>query len=263
MTSLDAGRLDYVALTEHIRVADSDQSGIVRDAALAYVEARDSGTATIATALHVGGLNAIKTAFFPEALQRARLVYADGVAVVLLAKLAGAANIRRAATTDIGIPVVEAIAKIENRPARVALVGGRADLAEIAGAKLGTMTNVELVFATDGYKDHVEWQAAIADLRNSNPDIILLGIGSPQELIFADRYLADMPPALIMTCGGWFGFLAGDERRAPALLRATGFEWLGRLAQDPRRLAVRYGLGAFTFASMGIKIVTRRMGIWR
>ncbi|WP_160663953.1 WecB/TagA/CpsF family glycosyltransferase [Pseudarthrobacter sp. ATCC 49987] len=249
-----------MAISESARVADANRSSIVEDAAAAFTEARATGIAKIATALHVGGLNSLATHGFIAALQRARLVYADGIAVVMLGKLAGGADIQRAATTDIGVPVIEAIGSLVGRPVRLALVGGKAGLAEAAGSSLEETGYGEVVFATDGYKDDDHWEAVLAELRSVNPDIVLLGLGSPHELVFADRNLHALPPALVMTCGGWFGFLAGEERRAPAVLRVLGVEWIGRLAQDPRRLASRYGKGVFVSISMAVKIVSKRLG---
>lgn len=75
-------------------------------------------------ALHVGGLLHLDDAEFLEALDGADLVYADGAAVVVLAKAAGAVDIERASTTDIGLPVIAALATRLGRQVRVALVGG-------------------------------------------------------------------------------------------------------------------------------------------
>jgi N-acetylglucosaminyldiphosphoundecaprenol N-acetyl-beta-D-mannosaminyltransferase len=263
---LDRESLGSAYISEHVEVADASQMSIVRDAAKAFVEARDSGTATIATALHIGGLNSIYNASihnseFVSALKRARLVYADGIAAVLLAKIAGAAHIERAATTDIGVPVIGAIGELLERPVRLALLGGRPGLAEEAGANLARTTSSEVVYAVHGYKEPDDWDSALAELRAAKPDIVLIGLGSPRELIFSDARLASFPPALLMTCGGWFGFLAGHEPRAPKLLRATGLEWVGRLLHDPRRLGARYFRGGAVFFAMSLRLIGRRMGI--
>ena len=46
----------------------------------------------------------------------------------------------------------------------------------------------------------------------------------------------------IKSCGGLFNFLSGTRRRAPVWMHRAGLEWSFRLAQEPRRLAVRYAL---------------------
>jgi exopolysaccharide biosynthesis WecB/TagA/CpsF family protein len=40
--------------------------------------------------------------------------------------------------------------------------------------------------------------------------------------------------------GASLNFLAGVERRAPALVQRAGMEWAWRLAQNPKRLWRRY-----------------------
>jgi UDP-N-acetyl-D-mannosaminuronic acid transferase (WecB/TagA/CpsF family) len=50
-----------------------------------------------------------------------------------------------------------------------------------------------------------------------------------------------------MTVGALFDFISGTVPRAPALVRATRFEWAYRLAQEPGRLWRRYMLGVPLF----------------
>lgn len=258
-TNPPAGRnVDYVTLADRVRVVDADVSVVVTEALAAHAKAIAVGEAQVATALHVGGLNALSTPEFLSALERARLVYADGVAVVALAKLSGASNIQRAATTDIGVPILQGLASLLDRRVRTALVGGPLDLAETAGVELGRLAEIEVVYTTHGYKDELSWKSALEELSASAPDVVLLGLGSPQELLFADRNIRDFPPALILTCGGWFGFLAGEEPRAHPLLQKMGLEWVRRLLHDPSRLAARYARGSLVTIGLACAILLRR-----
>lgn len=65
----------------------------------------------------------------------------------------------------------------------------------------------------------------------------------PKEAIWAHQNLHELPPAVVLTCGGWFGFLVGNERRAPEVLQRLSLEWAYRLRQDFWRLAGRYSHG--------------------
>ena len=56
------------------------------------------------------------------------------------------------------------------------------------------------------------------------------------------RHADALSPALLLGVGAAFDFLAGTKQRAPEWMRRSGFEWLGRLACEPRRLAGRYTL---------------------
>jgi N-acetylglucosaminyldiphosphoundecaprenol N-acetyl-beta-D-mannosaminyltransferase len=247
-----------VALGQFCRVQDASTQEVIAASGEAFEEACSESAAKVVTALHIGGLNSWRNERFASALNRARLVYADGIAIVVLARLAGAKRISRSATTDIGIPIIGKVSQIAGRPARVALVGGAKELAERASHGLVRETDCKVVFTTHGYHQESEWDAVLRDLSTSAPDIVFLGLGSPSELIFADKRLKALPACLVLTCGGWFGFLAGDEPRAPSILRSTGFEWLGRLANDPRRLLRRYLIGVFVFLHFSIKILAGR-----
>ena len=253
-----ATRLKYVSTAGEIRVADASRASVIQESGLAMVEARKSGRAQIITAVHIGGLNDRQTPGFVGALKRARIVYADGIAVVLLARLSGARFIQRSPTTEIGTSIIAEVSLILGRPAKIALVGGKRGLAEHAAMALDK-DSVDIVFSTHGYHTELEWERVLFDLRTSRPDVVLLGLGSPRELIFADSNRQALPPAIILTCGGWFGFLAGEESRAPLILQTLGLEWVSRLVQSPRRLGSRYVIGSFVFARAALQILLSRV----
>ncbi len=50
-----------------------------------------------------------------------------------------------------------------------------------------------------------------------------------------------------MGVGAAFDFHAGTVREAPRFIRRSGFEWLYRLASEPRRLWRRYSRGVPIF----------------
>lgn len=254
------GTLNYVGISDLTLVADASREAVIAEASIAYKDCVSTGKAQILTAIHIGGLNALSTPGFSAALRRARMVYADGIAVVLLAKLAGAKSIERSATTDIGIPVIRSVAALLQRPVRLALLGGEDGLASSAADSLRSQVGADVVYTNHGYRAEDDWHTVLEDLREAVPDIVILGLGSPQELLFADRNLDLLPPSLILTCGGWFGFLAGEEPRAHWLLRRLGLEWLGRLWHSPRRLGGRYVHGVFIFLRMAIRILGNKIG---
>ncbi|MEA3537434.1 WecB/TagA/CpsF family glycosyltransferase [Rhizobium sp. CC-YZS058] len=68
-----------------------------------------------------------------------------------------------------------------------------------------------------------------------------IAVGSPQSERIACG-LTTHPEArgLAVCCGASIEFLVGMQKRAPHVLRGSGFEWLFRMANDPRRLFKRY-----------------------
>jgi exopolysaccharide biosynthesis WecB/TagA/CpsF family protein len=69
----------------------------------------------------------------------------------------------------------------------------------------------------------------------------LLAVGSPQQEMVAQMLVQrGRARGMILCIGAAINFLTGGERRAPAWMQRSGFEWLYRLLQDPKRLAYRY-----------------------
>lgn len=215
-----------------------------------------TGQARLVFALHVGGLLHLDSTQYREALSEADLVYADGAAVVALARAGGARHIERAPTTDIGIPALERLGERLGRRPRVAVVGGHDGLAAAAGEVLERAAGVEVVYSHHGYFEIPE--QILDDLQRCRPDALVLGLGMPKEALWAHTHREQLPPTVVLTCGGWFGFLTGQERRAPELLQRLGLEWTFRLAQDCRRLSGRYARGLFVSVRMLPGQVRRR-----
>ena len=212
--------------------------------------------AWVSYALHVGGLNQRRDTSYLDAMSRADLVYADGMSVIVLAKLAGANAAERAGTTDIGWTVIRALGVALGRPARVALIGGPDGLTSRAGRVIEADAGAEVVLTEHGY--HEDWTPVLERLASSGCDMVLVGLGAPREMIWVDQNVAQLPPCLVMTCGGWFGFITQDEKRAPQWVCDAGLEWTYRLGQSPRRLFKRYAKGALSTAALAVHIIRTR-----
>jgi N-acetylglucosaminyldiphosphoundecaprenol N-acetyl-beta-D-mannosaminyltransferase len=229
----------------------ADITGQETAAYLVELAVRAKDRAVLAFALHVGGLNAHQDPEFVEAMNAADFVYADGGSVVWLGKRNGAVRMGRAATTDIGWDVLRGFALREGRLARVALIGGAPGLAKRAAAALVEADVAVPVLVAHGYHD--DWTDHVDRVRRARPDVVLVGLGAPNEMLWAQKWAPSIGQGLVLTCGGWFGFLAGEERRAPRLIRRPGLEWMGRVAQQPWRLGPRYARGVVTTATLSLR----------
>jgi N-acetylglucosaminyldiphosphoundecaprenol N-acetyl-beta-D-mannosaminyltransferase len=80
----------------------------------------------------------------------------------------------------------------------------------------------------------------IERINAADPDIVWVALGSPAQ----ERWMAENRPALnarvLIGVGAAFDFLTGRKPQAPRWLQRSGFEWLFRLATEPRRLWRRY-----------------------
>ncbi|MEO7599797.1 MAG: WecB/TagA/CpsF family glycosyltransferase [Opitutus sp.] len=79
-----------------------------------------------------------------------------------------------------------------------------------------------------------------ADVSQKKPDIIWVGLSTPKQERFMAAHAALLDAGLLVGVGAAFDFHSGRMRQAPRWIQRSGFEWLFRLAMEPRRLAPRY-----------------------
>jgi N-acetylglucosaminyldiphosphoundecaprenol N-acetyl-beta-D-mannosaminyltransferase len=85
-----------------------------------------------------------------------------------------------------------------------------------------------------------EEEALIACVRELKPDIMWVGISSPKQERFMQRYLHRLDTTLMFGVGAAFDFHTGRIKDAPQWIKRIGMQWLHRLVQDPGRLWKRY-----------------------
>jgi N-acetylglucosaminyldiphosphoundecaprenol N-acetyl-beta-D-mannosaminyltransferase len=232
-----------------VQVLDGDSDALILALGRRLRE-EPRGRSITVVAVHVNALLHKQDDAYLHALQKADLVYADGNSVVLLARIAGARHIHRSVTTDVGWDMLESLKKFLGRKPRLALIGGTPGLSALAGIRMADRAHADLVFTSHGFHD--EWATVIDELCSSGADVLMVGLGSPREVKWIMEHRDRLPP-LVITCGGWFGYIAGKEQRAPLIWQRLGLEWVYRLIQDPRRLASRYarGMAVVTIVSAG------------
>lgn len=79
----------------------------------------------------------------------------------------------------------------------------------------------------------------IDDINEANVDILFVGIGCPKQEIWMAKNVTKLS-CMQIGVGAAFDFIAGEKKHAPKWLQKIGLEWLHRLMNEPRRLAIRY-----------------------
>jgi N-acetylglucosaminyldiphosphoundecaprenol N-acetyl-beta-D-mannosaminyltransferase len=92
----------------------------------------------------------------------------------------------------------------------------------------------------------------------SGADIVWVGLGLPKQDEWLNRSADLFAPAVGLGVGAAFDFLAGTKPRAPVWVQEAGFEWLHRLASEPRRLGRRYATTNTEFLARAGVAITQK-----
>lgn len=173
------------------------------------------------------------------------LVFCDGHGVMLGARMLGH-NIPEKITYAHWFPLFCNYA--ENEQLSIFLIGSKPGIAALAKEKLcEARPNLRIVGVRDGYFDKTpgctENENVIQEINAAKPNVLLVSFGMPLQ----EKWLADnwnrIDANVALTGGAAIDYMAGVSKRPPRWLTATGFEWLGRMLYEPRRLWKRYILG--------------------
>jgi N-acetylglucosaminyldiphosphoundecaprenol N-acetyl-beta-D-mannosaminyltransferase len=136
------------------------------------------------------------------------------------------------------------------------LWGARAGVAEAASARLRLMVPGVHIVGVESPRYGQSSDAELADLadrvNDANAHVLWVGVGTPLQDIIASR-VARQIACPVVPVGAAFDYLAGTVPEAPEFLKGSGFEWLYRLAREPKRLWRRYLIGNPRFLLSAIR----------
>lgn len=184
-----------------------------------------------------------------ELVSGADLVVADGMPLVWAGELQGSPLPERVAGSALILSLTAAAAKTG---ASVFLLGGNPGTAEAAATELLNLSPELRVAGTlcppFGFDRQPESFDRLAHaLSRTAADIVYVGLGFPKQERLIVELRARMPETWFVPCGISFSLVAGEFKRAPAVARRLGLEWLYRLVQEPKRLYRRYMLQGIPF----------------
>lgn len=179
------------------------------------------------------------------------MIVADGLPVVWVSRLVGRPLPERVAGVDMMANLLEEGAK---RNLSVYLLGAREEVvstlveqckAELPGLRIAGYRNGYF-----GPEDHSE---IIGDIRESNADILFVGMPSPFKETWLYQHRDALGARLLIGVGGSFDVLSGFVPRAPHWMQRIGMEWSWRLIREPRRMWKRYLVTNSQFVAMTAK----------
>lgn len=179
-----------------------------------------------------------------QAYRSASLVIADGWPVIAAARLLGSPLPERVAGSDL-VPRVFEESALRDRSVSVFLLGGMPGIGERAAERIAEKwpnTRIAGVYSPPfGFElDPAELQEIRDRINTAEPDFLVVGLGAPKQEVWLSENYHLIKARVAVAAGATIDFLAGEQTRAPKIVRWLGFEWLFRIGTDPGRLAKRY-----------------------
>ncbi|HUZ90142.1 MAG TPA: WecB/TagA/CpsF family glycosyltransferase [Candidatus Acidoferrales bacterium] len=175
-----------------------------------------------------------------DVLRSSALNLPDGHPPVWLGRMAGHHVPARVAGSDL-VPLLAAGAAETGK--RIFLLGGEDGVAAEAARRLREKNpglQVAHYEPASGDLESLDSSAIVELIDAAETDLLLVALGHPKQELWISRNLGRLNVAVAIGVGCALDLVAGRRTRAPGWMRATGLEWLYRLAREPRRLLPRY-----------------------
>lgn len=172
---------------------------------------------------------------------KATLLIADGVGLVVAGKIRGLPPIPRVT----GVGLFERLVEAAADDGRSVFLYGAAEPAVVKAAQVLKQRHPGLCIAgiQHGYEKDAE--LIVQRIKESQPDFLFVALGSPGQEKWIARHLDQLPVKVAMGVGGTFDVLAGNVKRAPEWAQKFGLEWLLRLLKQPTRVKRMLNLPKF------------------
>lgn len=178
---------------------------------------------------------------FKEALTHSDVLLPDGVGIVAAAKFLKGTAIKKITGADLH----EHLLKNLNDTGGTAFYLGSCEktLSQIKQRLAKEYPAIKAHFFSPPYKKEFseeESNAMIQQVNEIKPDVLFVGMTAPKQEKWSYHYKEMLNAKYICSIGAVFDFYAGTVKRPGKLWINMGFEWLGRLIQEPKRLYKRY-----------------------
>ncbi len=165
----------------------------------------------------------------------------DGMSLVWLMRLRGYKNVGRVYGADL---MLEICKQSLHKGYRHFFYGGEPGVAEALANRLRSrFPGIQIVGTySPPFRElsNEEDKTIVEFINSSQPDIVWVGMSSPKQDFWMATHRGLITAPILIGVGAAFDFLSGHKKQAPFWMQRLGFEWLFRLAMEPRRLWRRY-----------------------
>jgi len=178
----------------------------------------------------------------------ADLVTPDGAGILWASRL-----LRTPITHKVsGVDLVGHLCRLSaERGYRLFFLGAGPGVAEEAAANLRQRyPGAQIVGTRDGYFTADQEPDVVAQIKAAAPDVLLVAFGIPKQEKWITRHKAALGIPVSLGIGGSFDVYSGRVMRAPLWMQKHGFEWLHRLAANPKKIGKVMTLPKFVLLAL-------------
>lgn len=183
---------------------------------------------------------------FASVLEQADLAVPDGVGILWAARRQGVRLRQRVGGADVVLPLARQCAALGQRLFLLGAAGGVAEQAAHELCRLAPGLQIAGAFAGSPRPEHDA--ALVARVRAAEPQVLLVAYGAPAQDMWIGRNKERLGVPVSMGVGGTLDYLAGVQRRAPAIVRRLWLDWAFRLITQPWRWRRMLALPRFAWA---------------
>jgi N-acetylglucosaminyldiphosphoundecaprenol N-acetyl-beta-D-mannosaminyltransferase len=205
----------------------------------------------------------VKDPIVREAANNSDLSVADGISLVLTARIYGYPLKKRVYGPDLMLEFLDEAEKKgysnffygsspENLSSLIKRLKQKFPLLKITG------------FYSPPFRNKIEEDERVIDLvNNSSTDVLWVGLGGPKQDIWMYYHKDKVRVPVMVGIGAAFDFLAGTKQQAPVWMREYGLEWFFRLITEPKRLWRRYLINNLLFVwYVTVDLLKRHLKMW-
>jgi len=207
------------------------------------IDAVDQHLETATTPFHIVTanpeivMNAKRNRKFRVLIKESDMVTADGIGVVIGSRILKQGIPERVAGADL-IKGIWTKRGEEKKSTTLFLLGAKEESVSVAAKNVQEQyPHIDVVGYHHGYfQSGSDTEAEIVKtISTLQPDMILVGFGSPRQEEFISTYKNDLRAKVLIGCGGVIDVLSGTVKRAPVFFQKLNLEWAWRLLSQPTR----------------------------
>jgi N-acetylglucosaminyldiphosphoundecaprenol N-acetyl-beta-D-mannosaminyltransferase len=168
-----------------------------------------------------------------QVIKKAELVIPDGAGIIFYLWRKGQKQ-KRCPGIELASSLVEKLGR-KGESCPICLYGGTPEVSQQAAKYWQDKIPEVFMINNHGYLSETEQEQWLKTLQETQPKLILVGLGVPRQELWISQHRYLCPEAVWIGVGGSFDVWAGVKSRAPKWLRDLHLEWLYRLYKEPWR----------------------------